>query len=177
MVVRRAERARADEAAGIFEDACDAVNARGFNGFFQRHGRKDGENALGEHGFACARRPDEKNVVAAGAGDFESALGGLLAVNVAQIDGVLRGFGEQLLGIDVNGLKGLRGIHKVDGLRQRFERENVDTFDDGGLAGVSFRDGERFDADFARGERSGKSAAHGANAAVEGKLAEKHALV
>ena len=112
-----------------------------------------------------------------GAGGFEGALGGLLSVNVTKVDSVLRGFGKQLLGVDVNRLEGFRRIHQVDGLGKRFEGEDVDALDDRGFAGVSFGDGERFDANFAGGESGGESAANGAYAAVKGKLAEKHALI
>src|SRR5690242_1026433 len=102
-VMRGTKRACTDEAAAVFEDARDAVDACGFDGFLEGHGRKNGGDALGEHGFAGARRADEKNVVAAGAGDFESALGGLLAVDVAEIDGVLGGFAEGLMRVDFDG--------------------------------------------------------------------------
>jgi len=176
-VVGGAKRARADQAAAIFKYASDAVNARGFDGFFERHRRKNGGNTFGEHGFASAGRPDEENVVTAGAGHFESALGGLLAVNIAKVDRVLRGFAEQLLGIDANGLEGFRGIDEVDGLGEGFEGEDINALDDGGFAGVGFGNGQRLETDFARGEGGGEGAANGANAAVERKLAEKHALV
>jgi hypothetical protein len=43
---------------------------------------------------------DKENVVAARAGNFECALGGLLATDVAQIHAVLRGFGKHLVGVD-----------------------------------------------------------------------------
>jgi len=36
------------------EDSRDAVNARGLDGFFERHGRQNGGNAFGEHRLASA---------------------------------------------------------------------------------------------------------------------------
>ena len=48
--------------------------------------RIDGQ-ALGEHGLARAGRADHEDVVAAGGGDFESALGDVLAADVAEVEG------------------------------------------------------------------------------------------
>src|SRR5262249_55433426 len=85
-VMRGSKRASANEPASVFERAGDRVDARGFNGLLERHGRKNGGDALGEDGFSGPGRPGEENVVATGAGDFESALGGLLAVDFAQVN-------------------------------------------------------------------------------------------
>src|SRR5207344_1245256 len=87
-VMRRTVGAGTDKAAAVFENACNAVNARGFNGFVERHGRENCGDALGEHSLASTGRPDKQDVVAASACDFESALSGLLPVDVAQVDGI-----------------------------------------------------------------------------------------
>jgi transposase len=42
------------------EDSRDAVNARGLDGFFERHGRQNGGNAFGEHRLASAGAPINK---------------------------------------------------------------------------------------------------------------------
>ncbi len=89
-VVRRAVGTRSDQALAIFEDSGDAVDARSLDGFFERHGRQDGGNAFGQHGLAGAGRTNKENVVTTGAGNFQRALGGLLAVDVSQIHGILR---------------------------------------------------------------------------------------
>src|ERR1700737_3544568 len=122
------------------------MNARGFDRFFEGHGRKNGGDALGEHGFAGAGRSDEENIVTAGTGDLEGALGGLLAVNVAKVDGVLRGFGEQLLGIDVNGLEGFRRSEEVTRLGRGFRGEDAAPPDDGGFGSIGFGTGKGFNA-------------------------------
>ena len=42
------------------EDSRDAVNARGLDRFFERHGRQNGGNACGEHRLASALGPINK---------------------------------------------------------------------------------------------------------------------
>ena len=87
-VVRRAERAHADEPGAGIEHAGNTVNLGGLQRLFKGKGRQDRRHALGEHGLAGTGRADHQDVVAAGAGDFQSALGGLLSTNVFEVDGV-----------------------------------------------------------------------------------------
>ena len=94
-VVGRAEGAMGDEAVVAVEDAGDGVDLGGLEGFFEAQRREDGGQALGEHGFAGAGRADHEDVVATGGGDFESALGYVLAADVAEVGLVLDGFVEQ----------------------------------------------------------------------------------
>ncbi len=175
-VVRGTIRARADEAAGVVEDAGDTVDARGFDGFVEGHGRKNGGNALGEHGFSGARRADEQNVVRAGAGDFKSALGGLLTSNIAQIDGVGTGLAEHLRGVHGGRGEGLGRVDQVGGLREGLDGEDTNAFYDGGFFGVGFGDDDVFDSLFTGGDGGGKSAAHGTHAAIQRELAEKNII-
>jgi hypothetical protein len=53
---------------------------------------------------------DQQDIVASGAGDFQGALGGELAAHIAQVHGVLAGFGEHLRRVHRNRLKRFRGI-------------------------------------------------------------------
>ena len=131
------------------------MNARGFDGFFERHGRQDGGNALGEHSFTGAGRADEENVVTAGTGDFQRTFCGLLAVNFAEVDIVFRGFAEKELRIDLNRRERFGSVDEVDGLGKRFYRANFDAGDDSGFARVGFGNSECEEAAFARGERGG----------------------
>ena len=57
---------------------------RGFE--FQR--RQNRWQTFRQHGLARAWRTNQENVVAAGSGDFQRALGGLLAAYFAKINGV-----------------------------------------------------------------------------------------
>ena len=67
------------------EDAGDGVDLGGFEGFLEAQRREDRGEALGEHGFAGAGRADHEDVVATGGGDFEGALGDVLAADVAEV--------------------------------------------------------------------------------------------
>ena len=157
-VMRRTIGAGADKAAAVLENACNAVNTRGLDGFVERHRRENCGDALGEHGLAGAGRPDKQDVVAASACDFESALSGLLPVDVAQVNGILCGLGKHLLGIDYHGLERLGRVHQIDGLRQSLEAEYVDSLYYSRLPCVGFGNGQRLQAKFARGERCRKCA-------------------
>ena len=154
-VVRRTIGPGADQTARIFQNSRDAVNARGFDGFFERHRRQNRGDAFGQHGFAGAGRADQQNVVAAGAGDFQGALRGHLAAHVAHVHGILIGLGKHLRSIHLDGLKRFGRVDQIDGLRQRLHAEDADAFDHRGFARVGFRDDDVFDAAFARGERRG----------------------
>jgi hypothetical protein len=46
------------------EPASDGVDLGGFQGFLQTQGRKDGGQALGQHGFAGAWRANHDHIVA-----------------------------------------------------------------------------------------------------------------
>ena len=96
-VVGRAEGPVGDEAFVAIEHAGDGVDLGGLEGFFETQRREDRGQALGEHGLAGAGRADHEDVVAAGGGDFERALGDVLAADVAEVGVVLDGFVEQVV--------------------------------------------------------------------------------
>src|ERR1700722_17054593 len=160
--MRSAKRARADKSTRSFEDAGNAVNARGFDSFVKRHGRKDGRNALGEHGFPGAGRPEKENIVSAAASDFERAFGGSLAANIAQVYGILRGLAKNFTRVAMHGRERFGRIDEIDGLRKRAHGENVDAFDDGGFARVCLGHNDATDAAVARGDGRGKRSPNGA---------------
>jgi hypothetical protein len=172
-VMRRAKRPGAHQAARLLEHSGNAMNARGLDGFLERHRRQNCRNALGQHGFSRAGRAEENNIVAACAGDFERALGTLLAANIAEVHRILRGLREQALRIQAQRRRGLRGVHQIDSLRQRFDGVDVDAVDHGGFRGIRRRNHQRADAPLAHAERGGKGPADGPHAAVERKLAQK----
>ena len=97
-VVRRAEGPLRDQARAGIEHPGHGVNLGGFERFFKGERGKDGGQPLGQHGFAGAGRADHQNVVAAGGGHFQGALGGLLAAHIAEVDGEVFELAEELFG-------------------------------------------------------------------------------
>ena len=65
-VVGRTEGAVGDETFVAIQDAGDGMDLGGLEGLLKTQRREDGGEAFGEHGFAGARRPDHKDVVATG---------------------------------------------------------------------------------------------------------------
>ena len=124
-VVRRAKGTDADQARSRIEHSGHAVDLRGLERFLERERRQDGRNALGQHGLAGAGRADHQNVVAAGAGDFEGALGGLLSAHVFEVDGEMLGFVQQASLIDRNGRDAVPGVHEMNHVEQRLDRIDV----------------------------------------------------
>jgi len=119
--------------------------------------------------------------VATGGGDFESALGGLLAANVGEVEGEVLEFVKDLSSFDFEcgGVNTAVGglVEKVADLEERFNRIDVDAFDDGGFAGVGFGNDEVFDASLAGGDGDGEHAGDGAKGAVEAELTDEEEVV
>ena len=69
------------------------MNFGGFHRLFKAHYRQDGGQALGQHTFAGAGRADQQDIVPAGRGNFQGALGIFLSFYFAEIrQGRLRQF-------------------------------------------------------------------------------------
>ena len=83
--MRRAERPLVGERAA-FDLAGDRGDHRDFQQFGGRQRRQDRRQARGQHRFAGAGRPDHQEVMAAGGGDFERALGALLTFDVGKVE-------------------------------------------------------------------------------------------
>ena len=88
-VMGRAERALAADAARI-ELTGKGRDHRHFERFFRLKRGQDAGQALGEHGFAGARRARHQEIVGAGRRDFEGALGCFLTLDVGEV-GKVRG--------------------------------------------------------------------------------------
>ena len=144
------------------------------DGFLEGHGRQNGGDAFRQHGFAGAGRANEQDVVAAGTRHLECTLGGLLAVHVAHVHGILRGLIEQLVGVNMHGMEGFGRIDQIYGLRQGFQGKYVDAVDDGRFLGIVFGNSHRFHAIGPGGNGGGKRSAHGTHGAIEGEFAEEH---
>ncbi len=84
-MMRRAERPAVGQRAA-FDLAGDRSDHRHFEQFGRRQRRQNGRQPRGEHRFAGAGRPDHEQVMAAGRGDFERALGAFLALDVGEVE-------------------------------------------------------------------------------------------
>ena len=91
-MMRRAERPPVGQRA-VLDLARDRGDHRHFEQLGGRQRRQDGRQPRGQHRLAGAGRADHQQVVAAGGGDFERALGALLALDVGEIEHRARGLG------------------------------------------------------------------------------------
>ena len=169
-VVRGAEGALDDQARSIAQLASDAVDLGDLDGFVEGHGREDRGQRAGQQGLAGAGRSDHEHVVGAGSGDFEGALGVLVAADIGEIDriaGGLRGHFGDGQGFDADqahvvGNELLQGLDRVDG----------DALHDGGFGAVYRRDEGLVDAGVAGGGHHRQDAVGVADAAVQRQLTE-----
>jgi hypothetical protein len=115
--------------------------------------------------------------VPAGTRHFQGALGGLLPVDIAHIDGVLGRLGKQKLRIHADRLERLWRIDKVDGLRQGLYGEDVHALNHRSFPRVGFWDRNGLEAHFTGGERRRQCASDGTHTAIQRKFSQEHALV
>ena len=94
------------------------MDARGLERLVERERRADAGNALGQHRFAAAGRPDHEHVVAARDGDFQRALHVLLALHVGEVVLDRVELAEQFGGIDAHGQDFARAGEKFGRLAQ-----------------------------------------------------------
>ncbi len=83
-VVGRAKRPVTGQGAAG-DQAGDGMHHRGFQELLRSQGRQQAGQSLRQHRLARSRRPDVEQVVAAGGGDLQGALGVLLAFHLLQV--------------------------------------------------------------------------------------------
>ena len=71
------------------QDAGDRMDLGGGERFLQGWRWENRGQAAGEHGLARARRPDHEQIVPSAGGDFEGALGVILAAHVRKVNPVV----------------------------------------------------------------------------------------
>jgi hypothetical protein len=166
-MVRGAERPAVGERAAI-DLAGDRGDHRDFEQFLGRERRQDGRKSRRQHRLARAGRADHQQVVAAGGGDLESALGAFLTLDVLEVDQCaveladlrLRA-GEHLRAADVIGELDQRGSGNDLHLRAR----------PGGLGAAGGRADEAFAARIGANRRRQYARDRG-DRAVEPELAQ-----
>ena len=131
-------------------------------------GQEPGQ-ARREHRLARARRADQQQVVRAGRGDLERALGGLLPLDVGQLGVVRRMLGQTR----DRRAQHLRAVEVVDQREQARRRQDLDVAaQPGGLAAARRRADQ---AELARrgGDRGRQHARDAQNRAIQRQLAER----
>ena len=134
---------------------------------------EDRRQAAGEHGLATAGRAGEQNVVPAGGGDLQGALGVLLAAHLGKVF-LRRAAGrEQGGGIDRAEVDGTLAGEEIDHLAEATGAVNRQAIDQRPFTGVLLRHDEAVDLPGAGGDGDRQYAAHRLDPAVEGELAHE----
>ena len=166
-VMRRAERPLIGQRAAV-EFAGDGRDHRHFEQLGWRQRRQDRRQPCGEHRLAGARRADHQEMMSAGGGDFERALGAFLSLDIAQIEQRCAG----LLHFRLRAAQHLRALEMIGELDQRTCRDDLEI----GRCPCGFRSaGRRTDQAFlarVRGYSRRQHARHRRDRSVEPEFAE-----
>ena len=159
-------RAPRDRAAGEF--ARERLHHRDLERLARIERRQNAGQALRQHRLARAGRPDHQHVVAAGGGDLERALGGLLSLHVAQVRSVRRLLRE----LRRRRVQDLHALHVID---ERDERRRGDDLDAAGPGRFRSARGRTDQSAllFARGKRGGQHAGDRRQLRIERQFAER----
>ena len=100
--------------------AGDRGDHRHFEQLGGRERRQDGRQPRGQHRLARAGRPDHQEIVPARGGDFERALGALLALDVGEVERDAGDFADRGLRPDQH----LRALEMIGELDERGRRDD-----------------------------------------------------
>jgi len=128
MVMRRAERAHAQQTFARWKNARDAVNLGGFDCFAESERRKDARESLGQHGLPRARGADHEYVVAAGRRHLERTFGCSLPAHIPEIRSRVLHRRRRRHAVRLHGLEFPWTIHQGHHLGERPYSENADSF-------------------------------------------------
>ena len=120
-MMRRAERPPRGQRA-VADFAGDGSDHRDFQQFRRRQRRQDRGQPRRQHRLAGAGRADHQQMMPAGRGDLERALGAFLALDVAQIEQRCLA----LVHLRLRPRQHLRAFEVVGDLDQRFRRDDLD---------------------------------------------------
>ena len=98
-----AKRSGRNEGLVCGQDPGDRVDLGGSQCFWQGWCGKYSGQSTGEHGLSRAGRADHQQMVSAGCGDFEGALGVVLAADFREVDRVRAVFPEDVIDIEFVG--------------------------------------------------------------------------
>ena len=120
-MMRRTERPPVGERAA-FDLAGDRSDHRDFEQFGRQQRRQDRGQPRRQHRFAGAGRADHQQVMAAGGGDFERALGALLALDVGEIER----HAVELADLRLRPRQHLRALEMIGELDERVRGDDLD---------------------------------------------------
>jgi hypothetical protein len=137
------------------------------------HRRQDRRQALRQHGFAGARRPDHQEMMRPGRRHFEGAFAGLLAFDVLEIGQAAMILGEA----GTWPRQHLRSLHVIENLDDRLWTDDIDLITRPGGFGTASPGADEAKAPGIGGNRRRQRAGHGAQGPVEAHLADHHIAV
>ena len=120
-MMRSAERPAIGQRAA-FDFAGDGGDHGDFEQFRRRQRRQNGRQSRRQHRLAGAGRSDHQEIVAAGRGDFERALGAFLALDIGEVDGRAIYFED----LRLRPRQHLRALEMVGELDERRRRDDFD---------------------------------------------------
>ena len=141
-VVRSTERPRGDERRVARKLAGHAVHLRRLQRLVRGQRRHDGGERPREQRLAAAGWADHQDVVTAGGGDFQRALGVLLPTDVDEIGCVLAGLAEGGRRLRPR-RDALAAAQVLDELAERGSAQHIKAGHQARLGGVRLRDGDR----------------------------------
>jgi hypothetical protein len=150
------------------------VDLGGLQRLIQAHGRQNGRESPRQHGLSRSGRADQENVVTAGGGNLERALGGGLAPHIRKVGLVRRGAGYQGGDVGACGLNCLLAGEMGAGLQQCASAADLEPFYHRCLGDVGLREEYAAIACCPRRKRHGKRAAHGTEVAFQADFADDH---
>ena len=165
-MMRRAERPAVGERA-VLDLARDRGDHRDFEQFGRRQRRQDRRQPRRQHRLAGAGRADHQQVVAAGGGDLERALGALLALDVVEVEPArLRPRGSSGCGRDstcvprkwlASWISEAAAMISISGLAQAASGAAGGRADQAFAAGIGADRGRQHAGDRARSSRRGRA--------------------
>ena len=120
-MVRRTERPLVGQRAA-FDLAGDGGDHRHFQQFGRQQRRQDRGQPRRQHRLAGAGRADHQQVMSAGGGDFERALGALLALDVGEVERCA----VDLADLRLRAVEHLRALEMIGELNERLRRDDLD---------------------------------------------------
>ena len=171
-MVGRAEGTGRDQGFAGRQGAGNRMDLGRFQRLLHRHLGQDRDDATGEHGLARARWSDHQDVMAAGRGDLQGALGVVLALHLGEIERILGRRVEDPVAVHADRLDFDLAVQEGDDFDQIVKGVDLDVLDDRRLAAVQLGDDDPVQAVCPGGQGDRDRAFDRPQGTVQGELAE-----